>query len=275
MCSILGFGFQFGNKLKNDRRIQEALTKLFINSQSRGRTSTGAAFINRKDAVVIKHKMSADRFVQTEEFKQSLSKYVSVERVKEAAPYPPLSVLGHCRYPTKGTPDKNHNNHPIISGNMVGVHNGSIRNDEELWEKFKLYDRRKGMVDSEIIFALINYFAEQEKSHLGYTADAITEASSYLEGGYACAMVNVANPYCVWLFRNHNPCVVWHFYSVGLVVWGSAEIFLENALEHAKFGPYERFTIPANYGMGIDLHRGKFESFELNQPKARRSFWGN
>jgi glucosamine 6-phosphate synthetase-like amidotransferase/phosphosugar isomerase protein len=271
MCSILGFGFQKGHSILKDEPIWEALSKLFICSQMRGRTSTGAAFVNRKDVVVVKAMMSADKFVMSEEYKAATRKYLSVIGQGNCATSPPISVIGHCRAPTKGTPHDNHNNHPIPSGSIVGVHNGGITNDEQLWSAFKLSKHRRGQVDSEIIFALIDHFAKETDNKIGYMAEAIKQASKHLQGGYACAAVNTRNPYCIWLFRNYNPCIIRHYYDTGLVVWGSVERFLESSLETSIFGPYEEIDLPQHSGIGIDLHRSQFEEFSLSEPK--RSLW--
>lgn len=271
MCSILGFGFQKGHSIQKDEPIWEALSKLFVCSQMRGRTSTGAAFVNRKDVVVVKSMMPAERFVMSEEYKAASRKYLSVVGQGNCAASPPISVIGHCRAPTKGTPHDNHNNHPIPSGSIVGVHNGGITNDEELWSKFKLSKNRRGLVDSEIIFALIDHFSKETEQKIGYMAEAIRKASSYLTGSYACAAVNVRNPYCIWLFRNHMPCVIRHYHALGMVVWGSAAGFLTSSMESSIFGPFEEIDLPQNAGIGIDLHRSQFEEFKLNEPK--RSVW--
>jgi glucosamine 6-phosphate synthetase-like amidotransferase/phosphosugar isomerase protein len=67
-------------------------------------------------------------------------------------------VLLHVRDHTKGHPSLEANNHPIRHGSVVGVHNGVIVNDEELFERYDLGHEEAGMtVDSEAIFALIDY----------------------------------------------------------------------------------------------------------------------
>lgn len=269
MCSILGLGFQRGNSITKNDPVWEALSKLFVCSQLRGRTTTGAAFVNRKDIVVVKAKMPAEKFVQSEEYKAGLQKYLNLIGQGNCAASPPISMIGHCRAPTKGTPDDNNNNHPIPSGAVVGVHNGAISNDEELWTKFGLEKNRRGRVDSEIIFALIDYFSQTTDSQIGYMADAIQEASSFMTGSYACAAVTARNPYCVWLFRNYSPCIVRHYHSLGLVVWASAEGFLNSSFKESVFGPHVEIEIPQHAGLGIDLYRSEFEEFKLNEPTRR------
>ncbi len=66
-------------------------------------------------------------------------------------------ALVHVRDYTKGHPTVLANNHPIRHGSVVGIHNGIIVNDEELFELHALQRAEPEMtVDSEVIFALMN-----------------------------------------------------------------------------------------------------------------------
>lgn len=66
-------------------------------------------------------------------------------------------IVGHVRAATNGTPQNTNNNHPILHHNIVGVHNGVIRNHKEI---FKTVQRefKDAEVDSEAIFAAINAY---------------------------------------------------------------------------------------------------------------------
>jgi glucosamine 6-phosphate synthetase-like amidotransferase/phosphosugar isomerase protein len=65
-------------------------------------------------------------------------------------------VLLHTRDHTKGHPEVDANNHPIRHGSVVGVHNGVIANDDELFARHGLHRHDEEMtVDSEAIFALM------------------------------------------------------------------------------------------------------------------------
>jgi glucosamine 6-phosphate synthetase-like amidotransferase/phosphosugar isomerase protein len=65
-------------------------------------------------------------------------------------------LLLHVRDYTKGHPTIEANNHPIRHGALVGVHNGIILNDEELFEQHGWTRAHPEMtVDSEAIFALV------------------------------------------------------------------------------------------------------------------------
>jgi len=64
-------------------------------------------------------------------------------------------LLVHVRDYTKGHPSLSANNHPIRHGAVVGIHNGIIVNDDQLFDEHKIPRAEAGMtVDSEIIFAI-------------------------------------------------------------------------------------------------------------------------
>ncbi|HWJ43804.1 MAG TPA: hypothetical protein VNR63_00345 [Gaiellaceae bacterium] len=93
-------------------------------------------------------------------------------------------LLVHVRDYTKGHPSLAANNHPIRHGSVVGVHNGIIVNDDDLFDEYGIGRAEPDMtVDSEIIFAL----AERSR---GRTAEAFEE----LYGSMATAWLDEGRP---------------------------------------------------------------------------------
>ena len=72
-----------------------------------------------------------------------------------SVPQQATQALIHVRDYTKGHPSVEANNHPVRHGSVVGIHNGIIANDDELFiaESIDRHDDAMS-VDSEIIFAL-------------------------------------------------------------------------------------------------------------------------
>jgi glutamine---fructose-6-phosphate transaminase (isomerizing) len=99
-------------------------------------------------------------------------------------PQEATQLLVHVRDYTKGHPSLAANNHPIRHGAVVGVHNGIIVNDDELFARKEIERATPGMtVDSEIIFAL----AERSR---GRTARALEQ----LFGSMATAWLDEERP---------------------------------------------------------------------------------
>ncbi|MFN2470075.1 MAG: hypothetical protein ABR583_03625 [Gaiellaceae bacterium] len=99
-----------------------------------------------------------------------------LERI--ALPDDTLQLLVHVRDYTKGHPRIEANNHPVRHGAVVGVHNGIILNDDELFSRLGWERAHPEMtVDSEAIFAL----AEEHEG---------AEALGLLRGSMAAAWLD-------------------------------------------------------------------------------------
>jgi glucosamine 6-phosphate synthetase-like amidotransferase/phosphosugar isomerase protein len=129
-----------------------------------------------------------------------------------AVPAGATQVLVHVRDYTKGHPSLDANNHPIRHGCVVGIHNGVIRNDEEIFARYGFERAEPEMtVDSEAIFAL----AEQAGSH--------ARPLSELYGSMATAWVDDREPDLLFLAR-----------GIGRPLWlgeGRHELFFASTRE--------------------------------------------
>ena len=258
MCAIFGLIFQNGHKPLNSDKVKTIIKRLFLENMSRGRDASGMAYVTGHDIAVVKTNAPANEFISMKEYAEAESKYLNFENDKINNNNTLISILGHCRWKTKGTEKNNDNNHPIVHKNIVGVHNGVIVNDDELFALFSEKIERRAEVDSEIIFALIDSFAE-----IGTPVhSAVVRTSALLNGSYSCAMVHKRHPHIVWLFRNGNPCMVTHYKKAGVIIWSSSDSYITNAVGES-FG--EETKIPLNYGdgMAIDSFRNRLYRFKL------------
>jgi glucosamine 6-phosphate synthetase-like amidotransferase/phosphosugar isomerase protein len=123
-------------------------------------------------------------------------------------------VLLHVRDFTKGHPSLVANNHPIRHGAVVGVHNGIIANDEDIFARYDFEHAEPEMtVDSEAIFALIEYA----------TARRSVLALEQLYGSMATAWIDEREPDLLFAAR-----------GVGRPLWlgeGEHEVFLASTSE--------------------------------------------
>lgn len=105
-------------------------------------------------------------------------------------PTPSTQVLVHVRDYTKGHPTVEQNNHPIRHGAVVGIHNGIIVNDEEIFARYGFGRAHPEMtVDSEAIFALAEH------------TDARAEALEELQGSMATAWLDEREASSLFLAR--------------------------------------------------------------------------
>src|SRR5205823_10063605 len=163
MCGIAGYSLAPESAV--DRTV--AARALLAGIAERGADAVG--FAHRSDREVTIHK-------------QRSGASALLERI--AVPCESTQVLVHVRDYTKGHPSLTANNHPIRHGAVVGVHNGIIDNDEELFDGHGIARAEPDMtVDSEIIFAL----AERSR---GRTAAALEQ----LYGSMATAWLDEDRP---------------------------------------------------------------------------------
>lgn len=254
MCAIFGLGFMHNHEIRNGSLIQNFVRALFLQNMSRGRTSSGLAYTSYKGIKVIKKNVPASIFINLPEYAVTESECVTFDTHST-----PLSILGHCRLKTKGTELNNENNHPIICNKVVGIHNGCISNDDELFTVYEKVFGRNGEVDSEIIFALIDYFSRTCPIH-----EAIQKMSAIVYGSLACAMVHELQPHVIWLFRRYNPCDVVLFKNVGLLSWSSDKNYINSAMG-GSLGEGETIQLPQNSGIGINLHSNRIHRFTIEE----------
>jgi len=259
MCAIFGIGFLNGHRIVDMARVRLILDVLFKESQSRGRRASGITFTTPHEIAIVKKDLSADLLISTDEYRDACKKYMEGKRL--------VSIIGHCRYPTKGEPEDNNNNHPIVARRVIGVHNGMIGNDDDLFDEYKSFAgkgwHRAGLVDSEIIFRLLDYYFYTDMQE---PVDAIKTTCKNLTGSYACAFVTTRDKYYIWLFRNHMPISLMFYPKLGVVIFASAKDFINKSLYGLNLGREVEIEVPTNSGIGIDLFNNSKTKFDLEKP---------
>jgi glucosamine 6-phosphate synthetase-like amidotransferase/phosphosugar isomerase protein len=160
MCGIAGYSL--GSRSRVERTV--AARALLAGIAERGADAVGYAFRQPGSGIAV--------------HKQRSGATALLERIR--VPEEAAQLLLHVRDYTKGHPSLTANNHPIRHGEVVGIHNGTIENDDELFDEHGITRAEPGMtVDSEIIFAL----AERSR---GRTAEALQK----LYGSMAAAWLD-------------------------------------------------------------------------------------
>lgn len=172
MCGILGYIEKNDAKAKN---YLKKINKLFLASESRGKEASGISFLYDNNIKVIKSQLPASKLIKTEKYQNLF---------KNLKPKNRLALIGHARLATNGTMENNNNNQPIIKKNLIGVHNGIVVNDNELWEKFPDLNR-EFEVDTEIFLSLTDYFLHKDKTIIS----AIRKTYEQIEGTASIAIM--------------------------------------------------------------------------------------
>jgi len=162
LCGIAGYNLD--SKSCVERTV--AARALLAGIAERGADAVGYAYRAPGSAVAV--------------HKQRSGATALLERID--VPKDATKLLVHVRDYTKGHPGLAANNHPIRHGAVVGIHNGIIRNDDELFAQHGISRAAPEItVDSEIIFAL----AQRSR---GQTARALQQlygsmATAWLDEG--------------------------------------------------------------------------------------------
>jgi predicted glutamine amidotransferase len=167
MCGIAGMCLSEKDRLMCSINQSMLIQNLAKAIEVRGNHATGIAFTKptTKNITVLKQDIAARKFV-----KQFAARIPTNAHV----------CLIHTRYATQGSPTVNANNHPIISGSVIGIHNGHISNDDQLFRDTGA--ARIAEVDSEAAFAVLNNATTQ--------GIPIVQALETIRGGFALAWIN-------------------------------------------------------------------------------------
>src|SRR5438132_6755573 len=164
LCGIAGYSLALDSTVERTVAARALLTGI----AERGADAVGYAYRSPGAAIAV--------------HKQRSGATALLERI--SVPEEATKLLVHVRDFTKGHPSLAANNHPVRHGSVVGIHNGIIENDDELFAHHGISRAEPGMtVDSEIIFAL----AERSRGH---TAEVLEQ----LDGTLATAWIDEERP---------------------------------------------------------------------------------
>lgn len=152
----------------------------------------------------------------------------------------PHHIIGHCRQGTVGSAYTPFNNHPIIAGNIIGVHNGKIENYKKIYNKHEGI-QPIGEVDSEAIFQLLAENANDRP----LDEAAVQFTSARIEGPHAIIAYNRRFPEKVAFWHDTaRPLELGYIKQLGLAILCSEKKFVEAALS-----TYQR----TRHSFGINL----------------------
>ncbi|MBD0329239.1 MAG: hypothetical protein ICV64_03960 [Thermoleophilia bacterium] len=136
MCGIAGYSLSVDSRVERTLAAQALLAGI----AERGADAVGYAWEDGQRLHVHKQRSGASALLEE-------------LRIPPSA----CTALVHVRDYTKGHPTIEANNHPIRHGAVVGIHNGVIANDEEVFARYRFERQEPEMtVDSEAIFALVD-----------------------------------------------------------------------------------------------------------------------
>ena len=193
--------------------IRRSFTDNLLFNEVRGREATGVALLRQgAPASVFKRPVPAHEFVKRP-FYTTLLRTLNAQTTL---------ILGHTRRPTKGSPANGDNNHPIQAGDVIGVHNGHINNDDLLFANCDC--ERAGEVDSEIIFRLLWHELDGAFGDVGLTA--VKSNLQKLEGKFVVLAGDQRQPNKLLVVKRNNPLSLHYHLQWQALIFSSRYIFL-------------------------------------------------
>ena len=188
MCGIFGFVAAPGTVF-NPGRIRPFLKDLFRLSEPRGQEASGLALAVNGEIRVFKRGLAPSAMLASDAYRIFLNQTLADVTATDGKLDKALAIIGHCRMVTNGAEIVPGNNHPILTAQTVGIHNGIITNDEDLWNAHPKLSRNYE-TDSEILFQLIDQYTAARSALTTGIIDTFAE----LEGSASIAFLRADTP---------------------------------------------------------------------------------
>jgi amidophosphoribosyltransferase len=228
MCGLCGLLGPLPRGPHTRAAALETFSRLLLLSEPRGPHATGVAWMAGDGAYLVeKAPVPARHFVLTPGYLHWLA----------AVPANATALLGHTRWPTRGTVHHPANNHPLVAGlpsEMAGgsrpapavllTHNGVVDQPDRLASQWGL--PRQAEVDSDILLQL----AVRASGSAGLDVPAYLAWLAQVPGRMALTVCNTHQPDQMLLVRGTMPLALWAHRRRRLLAYASAETTLQRAL---------------------------------------------
>lgn len=258
MCGI--FGVVYGDHPGRD--VDQALgliNRLFLLSETRGKEAAGLAFAKASDIALFKTPSTAKDMLKTRAYKKLANKacHQPLDGSDNA-----LTFMGHSRLVTNGVRAIHANNQPVTTGGIVGVHNGIIVNDDELWKQNPEL-KHDSELDSEVIFALLRKHISAGESLRKATAHTFEQ----LEG--AASIAALFEDADKLVLATNNGSLYYRQVETDLFVFASEAYILQcMAEEFSILAGAETKHVGPGCGVLVDMKSLVIDSFELATAKG-------
>lgn len=218
MCGLAGVILGTKRRRRTERaEIAARFTELLRLNERRGRHATGIALVDREGGYhLLKRPVPAREFVELDVYREVLAEISNRT----------TCILGHTRWPTRGTPAEPLNNQPIRRGRTLGTHNGTILNSTPLARAHGF--ERLCQVDTEVLVRLADD-ARDLDDFLGRLRAA--------RGELAAVLVRLDRPGEVTLIRGNKPLMLRHHARWRALFYSSAARDLDDALAGEPVNP--------------------------------------
>ncbi len=249
-CGI--FGIVIGENLQlSVPELMGTMNNMFKLSESRGKEASGIAVRVNQSIYVFKEPVSSSELIKSAEYHNLFRTVIKSEGYVEGCLKAPLVIFGHSRLATNGPSGMNSNNQPVVKDGAVGVHNGIIVNDGELWKSFPVLERKYD-VDTEVFLSLLQMFRKQDESFVS----AVRRVFECIEGSASVAVL-FEDADAVLLATNTGSLYMCLSHSGKVLIFASEKYILGQIISARHmtnlFDPNAIVQVKAGQGCLLDL----------------------
>ena len=247
--------------------IQKSLTTLARLSESRGKDSSGLVFRNESEGElqVFKGAVPLNYLLKRTEVTHYFTRLIgATDQVRPGGQQRTFAVMGHSRLVTNGSQLNDENNQPVVKNGVIGIHNGIIVNENELWRRHPEIQRTY-KIDTEVMLALIRKYVRESGDIATAVSKTITEIFGTVAAAFFLDDLNMV------AIATNNGSLYYLTNEVGLFVFASEEYFLKKLAKtmHLYNGGNHcmRQVVPGN-GFILDLDNFQLQEFAfLSDPR--------
>ncbi len=234
--------------------LRSVLASLIKLSESRGKEAAGLALLNNAAIDIYKEANRGSVFMKKKTYKDLTQSMISNEQISRSY----IGVMGHTRLVTNGSMEVHENNQPVIRGAVVGIHNGIIVNDSEIFDRYHL--KRNSQVDTESLLALVELFSKSGNSLM----DILSKSFEEIYGTASVALLFGDSPFVVLASNNGS---LYYFRNDSGYFFASEKYILQQILKKYKkvfeLGDTDINHVEPNSGLIIDLSSGNGLTFKF------------
>jgi asparagine synthetase B (glutamine-hydrolysing) len=230
MCGIFGLVAGAGLGLPQST-LERTVRGLFLLSEARGKEAAGLACLCRGQVDYFKCPERARDMLGRQGFQsffaEALRRIYQDGRDGGQGGAGGFGLMGHSRLVTNGLETLARNNQPVVTAHTIGVHNGIIVNEGDLWRRHPDLVR-DAEIDTKVLLSLLDKFRAQSDSE----EDALRLAMAEMEGSASIAYFPDRGDLLV-LATNTGSLYTAHSPAGGLFLFASEGMFLRKAIAEA------------------------------------------
>ncbi len=260
MCGI--FGLACAHPDLSPRGFLAAVTaELFTFSETRGREAAGIALHVGSSIEVLKAAGSASAFMRSARYRQLVADCLEPHAGNGSpARSGPIALIGHSRLVTNGFQSNDENNQPVTVPGAVGIHNGIVTNEADLWAMHPELER-EAQVDTELLLKVLTKHVRGE----GGIASGVRRTFEEMRGSASTAVFLADRPLLLLATNTGSLFGLWSR-DRQVLAFASERYILQRLLEGDAFRSLaegaELSQVPAYSGITLDLETFATETFD-------------